>query len=135
MRNSLFDALRRIIFAALSLFAVSNALGQGNDNPTGVAGMFNGNSNTGCSYDPYTANATRTIPDITVAGAVGAYPLQWARTMNSRGGGAYFGAGGGWTHSYQWKCSPNGGVLTGFPDSYDVTYPDGRAVHFVHVTP
>jgi hypothetical protein len=53
------------------------ALAQGGDNPTGVWGSFNSHSTTGCSYDPYTGNATRTVPDI----AVGAYPLQWTRTM------------------------------------------------------
>jgi hypothetical protein len=94
--------------AFLGLFACGSATATlpANDNPTGSAGMFNGNSTTGCSYDPYTANATRTIPDLTVAGAVGAYPLQWSRTMNSRGAGlGPLGAGGSWRHSYQWSCT------------------------------
>ena len=33
----------------------------GNTNPTGPAGFFNGNVTTGCSYDPFTGNATRAI--------------------------------------------------------------------------
>ncbi|MBA2436094.1 MAG: hypothetical protein H0V54_13610 [Chthoniobacterales bacterium] len=104
--------------------------GQGADNPTGVTGVFNGNSTTGCSYDPYTANAQRIIPDLTVSGAVGAYPLQWARIMNSRqAGGGVFGQGGGWRHSYEWSCSATENV-TGAPDSYTVNYPDGRKVTF-----
>jgi hypothetical protein len=42
----------------------------GGDNPTGVSGIFNGNlENTG--VDPWTGNATRSITDISVAGAVG----------------------------------------------------------------
>src|SRR6186713_1733629 len=92
-----------------------------NSNPTGNAGRFNALSTTGCSYDPYTMNATRTIPDLTVAGAVGAYPLQWSRTMNSRGIGSYdLGAGGGWTHSYYWYLAPSeifSGLNGGTPSS------------------
>jgi RHS repeat-associated protein len=117
------------VLAALIALAPLSALAQGNDNPTGVSGIFNGNSNTGCSYDPYTANATRTIPDIIVTGAVGSYPLQWSRIMNSRGGGGFLGAGGGWRHSYQWSCLISGDA-TGTPDNYTVYYPDGRKVIF-----
>ena len=43
----------------------------GDDNPTGPAGIFNGNITTGCSYDPYTRNAMRSVTDIVVSGAVG----------------------------------------------------------------
>ena len=56
----------------------------GNNNPSGISGIFNGQVNTGCSYDPYTGNATRSITDIIVAGAVGEYPLALVRTSNSR---------------------------------------------------
>ena len=105
-----------------------------NDNPTGKAGYFNGNSNTAGSFDPHTANATRTIVDLTVPGAIGAYPLQWSRTMNSRhtvGPSYSFGSGGSWQHSYGWdidwasraKYSPR-------PQVYIVYYPDGRRVDF-----
>jgi len=79
----------------------------GNDNPTGISGVFNGNVNTAGSYDPYTGNATRSVTDITVAGAVGAYPLAFTRTMNSRytpGAGTWeMGTAGSWRHSYQWS--------------------------------
>ncbi len=75
----------------------------GSNNPTGVAGIFNGNITTGCSYDPYTGNATRTITDIAVAGAVGEYPLALSRTFSSRNGwGHDFGMAGGWHHNYNW---------------------------------
>jgi RHS repeat-associated protein len=131
----------RAVRIALVIFALCliplHGFGQapGNDNPTGVAGVFNGNSTTGCSYDPYTTNATRTIPDLTVAGAVGAYPLQWARTMNSRvAGGSIFGQAGGWKHSYQWSCSAESNTTT-TPSSYTVRYPDGRVVTFSTGTP
>jgi hypothetical protein len=102
MKLFLTPALRRILFAALFLSTPAVLFAQGNDNPTGVAGVFNGNSNTGCSYDPYTGNATRTIPDIVVSGAVGTYPLVWARTLNTRGANnGNLGAAGGWRYSYQ----------------------------------
>src|SRR3954462_8540096 len=77
----------------------------GNQNPAGASGIFNGQVTTGCSYDPYTGNATRSITDIAVAGAVGAYPLAFTRTMNTRLLTASkdfpFGKAGGWRHSYQ----------------------------------
>lgn len=114
-------------------------------NPTGPAGQFNGNSTTGCSYDPYTGNATRTVTDLTVGGAVGAYPLQWSRTMNSREASTApdgttpngFGGGGGWRHSYSWDLAdgPEYGPNTTYPDppspsSYGVQFPDGRTITF-----
>lgn len=129
MKNVFATLIRPVLFAALWACAPWSAFGQGNDNPTGVSGIFNGNSNTGCSYDPYTANATRTIPDITVASAVGAYPLQWSRTMNSRGVGGFLGAGGAWRHSYQWSLAISGDA-TSTPDNYIVSYPDGPKVTF-----
>src|SRR6266487_616814 len=59
----------------------------GGDNPSGVAGAFNGQITTGCSYDAYTGNASRSVTDIAVAGGVGEYPLALVRTANSRGVG------------------------------------------------
>ena len=58
----------------------------------------------GCSYDPYTGNATRSITDIAVAGAVGEYPLALVRTANSRTPSTtgVFGWQGGWNHNYNW---------------------------------
>src|SRR5690348_6473755 len=47
----------------------------GDDNPTGVAGIYNGQITTAGNYDPYTGNAVRTVDDIVVPGSVGAYPL------------------------------------------------------------
>jgi RHS repeat-associated protein len=111
----------------------------GNDNPTGVSGMYNGNVNTAGSYDPYTGNATRSITDITVAGAVGAYPLAFTRTMNTRynpGVGLEFGPSGTWRHSYQWSIEPHFYTTSGpnrwnyLPNVYTVNYPDGRRVSF-----
>src|SRR6266567_8771539 len=76
----------------------------GNNNPSGVSGSFNGQILTGCSYDAYTGNATRSITDIAVAGAVGEYPLALVRTANSRTPSTteVFGWSGGWNHNYNW---------------------------------
>jgi len=107
----------------------------GGNNPTGVSGIFNGNITTGCSYDPYTGNATRSITDIAVAGAVGQYPLALVRTYNSRvsvGGAARFGVAGQWTHNYSWVIETSAAQNHPFtPSSYTVDYPDGRKVIFV----
>ncbi|MGI8819546.1 MAG: RHS repeat domain-containing protein [Chthoniobacterales bacterium] len=114
----------------------------GDQNPTGISGQFNGNVTTGGSYDPYTGNATRSITDIVVPGAVGAYPLDFTRTLNTRniasepagGSGQAFGAAGGWRHSYQWTIERR--VIPGTcdesirPGGYSVHYPDGRRVTF-----
>jgi RHS repeat-associated protein len=112
----------------------SSLLGQvGNDNPTGPAGIFNGNVTTACSYDPYTGNAKRSVTDLVVAGSVGSYPLAFTRTANSRSqigdfGPIGFGKPGIWQHSYQWAMDdtqPNQQ-----PTHYTVYYPDGRYVIF-----
>jgi len=76
----------RLILFALTLVTTALRAQVGNDNPTGPSGQFNGNITTGCSYDPYTGNATRTITDIVVAGAVGDYGLSFSRTSNSGSG-------------------------------------------------
>jgi RHS repeat-associated protein len=107
----------------------------GNDNPTGVTGEYNGSITTGGSYDPYTGNGKRVVDDLTVTGSIGAYPLKWTRTLNTRGGSGPFGDGGGWMHSYQWgltvyetpptcppPCECDGPAGT-------VYYPDGRRMN------
>ncbi|MEN3368002.1 MAG: hypothetical protein V7609_145 [Verrucomicrobiota bacterium] len=109
----------------------------GNDNPTGPAGQFNGNLTTGCSYDPYTGNATRAITDMVVAGAVGNYPLTFSRVSNSRSASnsAYqFGGAGSWHHSYTWEIDGSEESLTPYfqPSSYAVYFPDGRTENFAY---
>jgi hypothetical protein len=75
----------------LSLAAAGSIVSQGilradpgDDNPTGVAGWFNGQVQSGCSFDPLTGNEKRQILDILVPGSVSEYPLAFTRTMNSR---------------------------------------------------
>src|SRR5262249_47455550 len=105
----------------------------GGDNPSGPAGIFNGLAG-GCGYDPYTANANRSITDISVAGTVGKYPLALARTANSRAPSTteVFGWAGGWNHNYNWilEDSPLGPVQ---PTRYTVEFPDGRVETFKQV--
>src|SRR6266545_5123759 len=109
----------------------------GNDNPTGPSGIFNGQAG-GCGYDPYTANATRSITDISVAGAVGEYPLALVRTANSRAPSTteVFGWSGGWSHNYNWilEDSPSSTTANFHPNRYTVEFPDGRVESFGAVT-
>jgi|GEM_PF-598312 len=127
------------VVVAVGLFAGTASAQLGNDNPTGTSGQFNGNVTTGCSYDPYTGNATRSITDLVIAGGVGSYPLAFTRTMNSRytaGVPTPFGPAGNWNHSFGWSIDPvtvvksGPGAGIGRPASYTVNYPDGRRIIF-----
>lgn len=107
--------------AMLSVCAIPALLLAQDDNPTGEAGVFNGTINTGGSYEAYTQNATRVVPDLPVVGAVGEIPLVFARIFNSRKqiqlppsgfpeeacwwgeSMRHLGDGGNWRHSYQWE--------------------------------
>lgn len=131
------------IAALLHALPAQHAKAQtGEDNPTGESGRFNGNVTTGVSYDPYTGNATRSVTDLVVPGAVGAYPLAFIRTMNSRytpdsnAPALQFGDGGGWRHNYEWAIqsltivSSAQNKDTVMPSVYTVYFPDGRRVGF-----
>jgi RHS repeat-associated protein len=140
--NAIHTKLVAVFFlgsiAASQLFA-----GAGNNNPTGYAGAFNGDVTTGCNYDPYTANAARSITDLVVAGGVGNYPLAFTRVANSRysagqddngnGLSADFGIAGNWVHSYQWAID-SVTKLSGKPTNFTVRYDDGRIVTFTTAT-
>ena len=123
----------RSLFATLGILLLAQGARAQHDNPTGPAGTFGPQSQTGCSFSPYSANAARTITDISVSGGV-SYPLQWSRTMNSRQTStSKFGSGGGWSHSYNWKMDPSeefDGTNAGTPSYYMVYFPDGRAISF-----
>src|SRR5215470_12320605 len=100
--------IRTALISILLVFALCRPDLQaqvGNNNPSGVSGIFNGQVNTGCAYDPFTGNATRSITDIVVAGGVGEYPLALVRTANSRTPSTteWFGYSGGWNHNYNWS--------------------------------
>src|SRR5436190_6894500 len=121
-------------------FSRSVSAQMGNDNPTGISGQFNGNVTPAGSYDPYTGNAARSVTDITVAGAVGAYPLAFTRTMTSRytaGAGTWeMGTAGSWRHNYQWSIdaftfqSNAPDKWYAMPQVFTVNYPDGRRLTF-----
>jgi RHS repeat-associated protein len=89
---------------------------QGDDNPTGVAGIFNGQITTAGNYDPYTGNAMRAVDDIVVPGSVGAYPLKWTRYFDSHVNYKDNYIGGQWRFSYSsyrsfvsgFACTPDG---------------------------
>ncbi|MEY2506450.1 MAG: hypothetical protein QOH01_779 [Verrucomicrobiota bacterium] len=131
----------RLNFLVTLAIAIAAAAGPtasaqlGNDNPTGPSGQFNGNVTTGCSYDPYTGNATRAVTDMVVAGSVGTYPLAFARVSNSRwntGQQNQFGDPGSWRHSYAWDIdsSEESTNLNFQPSYYPVEFPDGRTETF-----
>lgn len=120
---------------AFALGSVSQLLAQvGDNNPSGHSGIFNGQVDTGCSYDPWTGNATRSITDISVAGAVGEYPLALVRAANSRNPSTteVFGFAGGWNHNYNWilEDSSTGNTQNFPPSTYTVDFPDGRVETF-----
>lgn len=125
-----------IALAVAASLTIRSVWGQvGNDNPTGVAGQFNGNITTGCSYDPYTGNAMRSVTDMVVAGSVGAYPLAFSRISNSRqAGSGSFGYAGGWKHSYEWaiNAAEESTHFNFHPTEYPVSFPDGRDETFTH---
>src|SRR5439155_15249871 len=97
--NSITTVARIAIFFAIALMFATPLIGQEVDmhNPIGVTGIFNGNVETGCSYDPLTHSAHRAIDDIVVPGSIGKYPLKMTRYYNSRKSGI-FGLGPGWSH-------------------------------------
>ncbi len=107
------------------------------DNPTGPDGDYNGEVTTGCGYDPYTANAKRTVTDLVVPGSSGAYPLAFSRTFNSQTdstrdlGDEVFGECTQWRHSYQWTLGAadysSGGTIV---CAYNILYPDGSSITF-----
>jgi RHS repeat-associated protein len=128
-KKSLSLAWKFIIAFAVAAILPVAALGQdepdalggdGDDNPTGVSGIYNGNVATGCSYDPHTGNAMRVVDDIVVPGSIGAYPLKWTRYFNSHCTYHASSAGGRWRFAY-------------LDYSYDAVgimfFPDGRALN------
>ena len=133
MKHLLLPFIFALVFASLCSLPAQT----GNNNPSGASGIFNGQVNTGCSYDPYTGNATRSITDIAVAGGVGEYPLALVRSANSRTPSTteVFGRAGGWNHNYNWTMDDSPRGAQNFrPARYTVNFPDGRVETFRAVT-
>jgi len=94
------------------------------EGPVGVAGIFNGNVASGCSYDPLNHSAHRAVVDIPpIPGSIGKYPLQMVRYYNTRQ--QYYGlvSGGlspGWSYEYSWLLYGNGKkVVSPYGGVYD----------------
>jgi hypothetical protein len=110
------------LVASKSLFAQS----PGEDTPTGVAGGFGGTVEIGSgSFDPYELNASRSVTDVVVPGAV--IPFAYTRIWNSRGM---------LSNNWAWdieahEMDENGGSnVNDHFLGYYITYPDGRKVEF-----
>lgn len=155
MKARLGSKLIMNIVSVALLFGAQRLRAQGDDNPTGVAGRFNGNVTTGGSYDALTGNASRSVTDLVSPASVGAYPLAFTRTMNTRVytyasgdnagdliGGSSFGPAGGWRHNYEYasvtnpqkinhQCIQLGNTLA-IPSQFliSIVYPDGRLITF-----
>ena len=114
------------------------SIGAGGDTPTGASGSFSGSIQTGAgSFDPYERNASRTITDIVVPGAV--IPFTYTRTWNSRSSSHnnYSLLGSGWHNNWSWGLEdlwytdlPPGTPPNDYFHGYKVHYPDGRVVQF-----
>ena len=127
----MFPLLTVFLFAIFTTLRAQDAPG---DYPTGPSGDFNGEVATAGSYDPFTQNAKRAIPDLVVPGSNGAYPLALTRIYNSQmqrlvGESLILGDGGNWRHSYMWALSA-AEVSGGTVNAYDVAYPDGGIITF-----
>jgi len=117
-----------VILSLLFQFSVF-AVEQGDDNPAGVAGIYNGQIQTAGNYDPYTGNAMRHVDDIVVPGSVGAYPLKWTRYFNSHVTFGDSSIGGQWRFSYQdYKFFASRNACT--PDGREITDQYGVEEHF-----
>lgn len=65
-------------------------------------GIFT-NVSSGCSYDPLSRNARRTVTDIQLP-SMSAYPLKMTRYYNTRNWEAGVGLGPGWRYEYMWSA-------------------------------
>ncbi|MGI9086412.1 MAG: RHS repeat domain-containing protein [Chthoniobacterales bacterium] len=101
--------------------------GPGGDSPTGLTGGFGGTIDTGAgAVDAYERNASRSVTDIVVPGAV--LPFTYSRTWNSRGGD--------WRSNWswgieQWESLRQGDNNPGGNDwfyGYTISFPDGRTI-------
>jgi RHS repeat-associated protein len=71
--------------------------------------------------------------DLSVAGSVGNFPLEFKRTSATRLSGrnlshSAFGIESSWSHNYEWVMRDNGGTIT--QPIVKITYPDGSEYRF-----
>jgi RHS repeat-associated protein len=117
--------------------------------PTGDAGALKTRVETGCGYDPHSGNASRSITDLHVPGAVGVYGLDFVRHWNSTTGGRFWAPNsfgrGGWSHSWEWIATwdtedynpdeakdPHDSGRTFTTHKITVNFPDGRTEEFCY---
>ena len=100
-------------------------------NPNGDAGALKEMVETGGGYSPHSGNASRSVTDLEVRGAVGQYGLDFTRTWNS--------TKGGWTHSWDWgtdwvketlEDSSSGSIKISYKTTIIVNCPDGSTRTF-----
>ena len=135
--------MKSVLLAGISLLvagAASPLLAQvGSDTPTGAAGGFGGTIEIGSgTFDPYEMNASRSVTDVVVPGAV--VPFAYTRHWNSRGGPP-----GSWNASGTWRSNWSWDIEADVSDQesttprdatdrfygYYIYYPDGRVVQFL----
>ena len=141
--------------ASPTLRAQNNAPPADQSDPWGNNGARRAHSDPGAGYDPHAGAAKRAVPDLAVAGSVGAFPLAWTRRWNSARTPesvvdlpVSF-AAGGWDHSYSWMAifdqsayepPEHGGAGTQPPTNpyrsfIHVRHPDGATTSFHHDSP
>jgi RHS repeat-associated protein len=113
------------------------------ENPEGNTGALKAQITTGGSYDAHSGNATRSVTDLHVPGALGVYGLDFTRHWNSIPNDYYnafaelpssFGASG-WSHSWEWHATEEetlddlhgDGSETVYTTAITITFPDGHA--------
>ena len=126
------------VWQAGNLSAQSSS-GEPDADPTGNAGVLKSNVATGCGYDARTGNASRSITDLSVPGALGVYGLEFTRHWNSipsEGGDTCF-VNTGWTHSWRWSATQGVDVVQAYdggPQSWitsiTIDFPDGRSTKY-----
>ncbi len=115
------------------------------ENPEGNTGALKAQVTTGGSYDAHSGNATRSVNDLHLPGALGVYGLDFTRYWNSLPNDSdnpyavlpsSFGVSG-WSHSWEWyaqeedtseKIDPlddNSEEI--FTTAITITFPDGHA--------
>jgi|GEM_PF-2117632 len=127
---------KRLGFVVLGVLSISAVLAavpySGEDSDWGVA-------RTVGVVDAYTGNVSFGVRDLSMAGAVGRYGLEWARVATSRdpGGAAFFGGGHHWRHNWQWELELTDGAAgegIGSASVATVREPSGTAYQFTHDT-
>ncbi len=99
-------ALLFVILPSPLTSQASESTPSGDKDPEGNTGVLKEQVTTGGGYNPRSGNASRSVTDLSVPGAVGVYGLDFTRHWNSSptGGSASL-AGGGWSHSWDWVAT------------------------------